>query len=110
VTTQALFEKHPRIVHTFVSALLEGWRQALDPENQKKTLELLHQHDRETPADLIAKQLAATRTFVRPSPDIPIGYIDTVAWKQTEQIMLSQGLITKPVHIERALKPPTGKS
>ncbi len=40
-----------------------------------------------------------------PTPDFEFGKIDLAAWKQTEEIMLSQKLIPVPVYVEKLLKP-----
>jgi hypothetical protein len=40
-----------------------------------------------------------------PSAGFQFGKIDVAAWKQTEEIMLTQKLIDNPVHIENRLKP-----
>jgi hypothetical protein len=40
-----------------------------------------------------------------PVAGLPFGKIDVAAWKQTEDIMLSQKLIPKSVQVESLLKP-----
>jgi hypothetical protein len=40
-----------------------------------------------------------------PTPDFQFGKIDPTAWRQTEEIMLSQKLIPVPVYVEKLLKP-----
>ena len=92
-------------VENFVTALQKGWRQALDPKNEKEAVATVRQFDRDTPVAIIRKQLAATRRLIKPSDTFPIGRIDVEAWKQTEQIMLEQKLIPGPVSVERILKP-----
>ncbi len=104
VTSEQMIAKHPQTVVQFKHALLQGWREALRPANLEKTINVLKQFDKDTSEALLAQQLAITHTFIQPSPDIKIGSIDTAAWKETEQIMLAQGLIKKPVNVEKALK------
>jgi len=48
--------------------------------------------------------ISCFRTYV-PSYDFSFGKIDVAACKQTEEIMLSQKLIPKPVNVENLLKP-----
>ncbi|MDM8540638.1 ABC transporter substrate-binding protein [Desulfococcaceae bacterium HSG9] len=104
VTSEQMIAKHPQTVIKFKQALLQGWREALNPANQKKTLNTLKQFDKDTSETILTQQLAITRTLIQPSPDIKIGTIDTAAWKETEQIMQAQGLIKKPVNVEKALR------
>jgi len=104
VTTQRMLEERPRLVLTFMSALLEGWREALDPVNREKAVALIHEFDRDTPVDLIRKQIEATAALIKPTPDTEIGKIDVKAWAQTEKIMHAQKLIADPVLVETILK------
>ena len=78
----------------------------MNPANAKQTVALIHRFDKDTPIEIIRRQLELTRTFIQPSPDIKIGRIDVPAWKQTEQMMLEQGLISKPVDVEAVLANP----
>lgn len=104
ITTERLFEARPETVRRFVRALLEGWRQALDPANQEKAAETIHRFDKDTPLHIVSKQLAATRLLVKPSPETETGEINVEAWVQTEKIMLKQKLIPGPVFVQRLLR------
>jgi NitT/TauT family transport system substrate-binding protein len=105
VTSQKMLAQHPQIVQRFMGALLEGWRAALDPANRQKAIAIVLKFNRETPAEIIRRQLPVTRSLMLPTADFQFGKIDVAAWKQTEQIMLAQKLISKPVHVEDLLKP-----
>ena len=104
VTSEQMIAKHPQTVVKFKQALLQGWRDALNPANRQKALNALKQYDKDTSEAILTQQLAITRTLIQPSPDIKIGAIDADAWKETEQIMLAQGLLKKPVDVEKALR------
>ena len=105
VTSQKMFSDQPDIVNKFRKALIEGWQDAMAPENYEKAVSVLLQFDRDTPEEIIRRQLAATRGLIKPGPESVIGRIDIHAWKQTEQIMLDQKLISGPVHLDKILKP-----
>ena len=105
VTTQKMLDERPETVKRFMKALLEAWREALDPGNKDKAIETVLTYNKETPEEIVGKQLPATRILMLPSPDVEFGKIDVAAWKQTEEIMLVQKLIENPVHIENRLKP-----
>ncbi len=103
VTSRRMMENEPEIAKKFTEALLKGWREALAPENAEKALATLRKFDRDTPPDILEKQLAITRELIQPMPDTVIGTIDVPAWEQTETIMLEQKLIPEPVNVEKVL-------
>ena len=105
VTTQKMLEERPETVKRFKKALLQAWREALDPENKDKAIETVLKYNQETLQEIVRKQLPATRILMLPEPNFEFGKIDVAAWKQTEQIMLAQKLIAKPVQIENKLNP-----
>ena len=105
VTTQKMLEERPETVKRFKKALLQAWREALDPENKDRAIETVLKYNQETPQEIVRKQLPATRILMLPESGFEFGKIDVAAWKQTEQIMLAQKLIAGPVHIENRLNP-----
>ena len=105
VTTQKMLKDRPETVKRFMTALLEAWRDALDPVNKDKAVEIVLKYNQETPKEIVKKQLPATRNLMLPAPGSEFGKVDVAAWKQTEQIMLTQKLISDRVHIENRIKP-----
>ncbi len=104
VTSEKMINENPELVKKFITSLLKAWEAAFDPKNKKKALDLLAKYDKDTTPDVRERQLAITKRFVKPSPKISIGYIDVNGWKQTEEIMLKQKQIPKPVSVVNALK------
>ena len=105
VTSEKLFQRNPDLVKRFVTALLEGWKAALDVAHQDEALEILRQVDQDTSPAILKTQLEMTRRLVMPGPGPALGSIDFEGWRQTERIMLRQGQIKAPVKIESCLKP-----
>jgi NitT/TauT family transport system substrate-binding protein len=110
VTTQKILEEHPETVKKFMDALLAAWKESMDPANKEKVIETVHRFDKDTPTEIIGEQLEITRKLTVPFGDFAkgeefFGKIDPEAWKDTEKIMLDQKLISKPVQIEKYLKP-----
>jgi NitT/TauT family transport system substrate-binding protein len=105
VTTIKMVEERPETVKRFMQALIQSWTEALAPENKDKAIETVLKYNQETPEEIVRQQLPATRILMLPSAGFKFGNIDTAAWKQTEEIMLAQKLIDKPVDIENRLKP-----
>jgi NitT/TauT family transport system substrate-binding protein len=104
ITTQKMLAERPETVKRFMTALMQTWREAMLPENSDKAIATVLKYNQETPADIVKKQLPATRILMLPGSDSEFGKIDVEAWKQTEQIMLDQKLIDAPVQIEKRLK------
>jgi len=103
VTTQKMLDERPQTVQRFMKALLEAWREALDPANADQAIATVLKYDPETPEEIVRVQLPATRVLMLPEPNSEFGKIDVAAWKQTEEIMRAQKLIEAPVHIEERL-------
>lgn len=103
VTTRDMMAKRPETVKRFIAALLQGWREALDPQNEDIAVKVLLAADRETPETVVRRQLPATRDLMRTTPQADFGRIDTAAWKQTAQIMRDQKLLAEPIAIESLL-------
>ncbi|OGP58491.1 MAG: nitrate ABC transporter substrate-binding protein [Deltaproteobacteria bacterium RBG_13_49_15] len=103
ITSMDIFENRPQLVRRFIKGLMEGWKAALDVNNRENALKTLQRYEKETPPDILKKQIELTRRLVQPDPGVPIGAIDTAAWRQTETIMSHQRQINAPVNIERVL-------
>lgn len=103
ITSSDMVKNNPDIVEKFLTALLKGWEAAMDPENEAEALKAVKQKDKETNDVTRQKQLNATRILVKPSASMKIGVIDLSAWKQTEEMMLFEKQIKKPVNIESCL-------
>jgi len=103
VTSRKMLEKRPGTVKRFMAALLQGWRQALDPKNRDRAVAVVLRFNRQTPESIVRKQLPITRRLMLPKSGAAFGTIDTASWKQTEQIMLAQKLIPAPVGVEKLL-------
>ena len=105
VTTTKMLEERPETVKRFMQALIQGWTEALDPENKEQAIKTVMKYNQETPEDIVRQQLPATRILMLPTAGFQFGKIDVAAWKQTEEIMLTQKLIDNPVDIAGRLKP-----
>jgi NitT/TauT family transport system substrate-binding protein len=103
VTSERMVREHPDTVRRFVRALLKGWEEGFKPGNEKSALEMLARFDKNTSPTILEKQLAMTRSLVKPDDTIAIGTFDIEAWKQTETIMLQQKQIPAPVNVVETL-------
>ncbi len=104
VTSRRMMEAHPDVVEKFTRALLQGWEDALDPDNEEQALKTLRKFDKDTASDIMRKQLVITRSLIKPFKDTRIGAVDLEAWQQTEKIMLEQKQIPGPVGVEKVIR------
>lgn len=105
VTSHSFYDAQPEKVRAFTEAVIEGWREAMAPENLSKAVEIVHAHDPETPPRLIAEQLTATRPLVAP-PGKDVGTIDVAAWEETARILMAHGLLDRKPDLKRLLAGP----
>ena len=90
VTTSRTLTEKPELVKRFLTALLAGWQQALDPKNQEEAIKTLQKYDPDTPRPILEEQLKITRELIQPDTTLAIGTIDEKGWEQTERIMRAQ--------------------
>lgn len=103
ITSQKMVDNHPETVEKFRKALIAGWKAAMDPANEVKSLAAIASRDKGNNDEIRSLQLTATRALVVPDTLESMGDINISAWKQTEAIMLSSGQIKNPVHVETVL-------
>ncbi|MFO7910745.1 MAG: ABC transporter substrate-binding protein, partial [Desulfotignum sp.] len=104
VTSGKMAADHPDLVRQFLAGLLDAWEAAMDPTNQEQVLAAVKKYDKGTQGEVQKAQLDATRDLVKPRPDTAVGRIRREAWKQTEAIMLEQGMIRQPVDVTSRLR------
>ncbi len=105
VTEARTLREKPELVRRFLTALLTGWEQALDPKNQEEAVRTLQKYDPDTPRQILEEQLRITRELVQPDSAVAIGTIDKKGWEQTERIMASQKQLSRKVDLKAILKP-----
>ena len=108
VTTSQTLTERPELVSRFLTALLAGWQQALDPTNQEEAIKTLQQYDPDTPLPILEEQLKITRELIQPTSAFAIGTIDIKGWEQTKNIMHAQKLLPLEVDLKTILKPLNG--
>ncbi len=108
VTEARTLTEKPELVQRFLTALLAGWQQALDPQNEEKAITTLQKYDPDTPHNILEEQLKITRELIQPDTSLAIGRIDTKGWEQTERIMRAQKQLPREVDLKAILKPVAG--
>jgi NitT/TauT family transport system substrate-binding protein len=105
VTESRTLVEKPELVKRFLTALLAGWQQALDPKNQAEAIQTLQRYDPDTPRQILEEQLQITRELVQPEPLLAIGTIDEKGWEQTERIMQTQKQLSGKIDLKAILRP-----
>ncbi|MDG4549007.1 MAG: ABC transporter substrate-binding protein [Candidatus Contendobacter sp.] len=112
VTTERMLKTNPTVVRAFLSAVLKGWKEALDPKNEALAIRAMLNYVRESSTDSkevltqkLQDQIRITADLVLPPPGagLTLGTIDVASWKETEAIMLQQGIIKSPIRVENYL-------
>jgi NitT/TauT family transport system substrate-binding protein len=105
VTTSRTLTERPELVSRFLTALLTGWQQALDPKNQEEAIKTLQKYDPDTPRPILEEQLKITRELIQPTTSLAIGTIDENGWEQTKNIMQAQKQLPLEIDLKTILKP-----
>lgn len=100
ITSEKMIKNNPQVVKNFMEALVAAWQTSMNPAHEQDSLAAIASLDQGNSGDIRKKQLESTRELVMAAP---FGQIDVEAWKQTEDIMLRQGQIKKPVNVEAVL-------
>jgi NitT/TauT family transport system substrate-binding protein len=97
VTSSKMIRQNEVTVRHFVEATLEGWADALSPENEDAAVRALVA---QTGQDEVAmrEQIQATREFIIPQDQsgAKLGAIEVKDWEETEVIMREAGLFDTP--------------
>lgn len=105
ITSERTLRERPQLAERFLSALLAGWRQALDLQNEEEALAILEKNDPDTPRPILQQQLHITRGLIAPAATQAIGTIDVAGWEQTERIMREQKQLPQAVDVAAILRP-----
>jgi len=97
ISSQKIADQKPDLICKFLNAIIKGWTAALASKNLAQSVAIIHSFDNATDLHLIEKQVISSRTLMIPSDNRPLGTINTADWKQTEQFLLDQKIIAKPV-------------
>ncbi|MEF3169041.1 MAG: ABC transporter substrate-binding protein [Deltaproteobacteria bacterium] len=105
ITSRTFYETQDEKVRAFTEAVIEGWQEAMAPQNLDAAVEIVRLRDPETRPGLIAEQISATRPLVAP-PGRSVGTIDKEAWKETARILADHGLLDREPDLTRLLAGP----
>jgi NitT/TauT family transport system substrate-binding protein len=99
-TSERLIRDRPELVQDFVTGLLKGWEAALADSSAAVDLmvKIEPKLDRKQETDFFA----ATKEFVRDSPNDPLGTLPQDLWKRTRDIMVKYGGLAPETKVEDA--------
>lgn len=101
VTNDVMVEQHPELVQRFVEATLKGLRDSL--ENPDFAFEASMKRMPEITGDKVRIQRAVldqAQKWQQPPTDHPLGWTDPEAWKNTQDLLRSVGIIDTTVDLD----------
>ncbi len=101
ITSRKFQKRHGQMVKLFRQCILEGWQQAIRPENLDEAVDILSRYEKGLSKRILMKQIKATSPLITAHGQHKVGFIDQEAWGQTEEIMFKQGLIKKRVDVKK---------
>jgi NitT/TauT family transport system substrate-binding protein len=97
ISSQMIASQRPELVCKFRNAIMKGWAAALDEKNLAQTIDIIQLFDETTDQKLIKKQVVSSRALMQPNDRSLLGAINMTDWKQTQQFLLDQNIISKPI-------------
>ncbi len=98
-TTEDMIKDHPELVEGLLRATLEGWVQGIGNPEKHSKLTLLYNEglDAVHERDVLLSSLPLIHTG-----EDEIGWMRASVWRDMHDMLLEQGLIEKPIEIDRA--------
>lgn len=105
ITTEATIARDPTMVDSFREATLKGWTYAVTyPEAVIDLILAQYNSQGKTRSHLLFEARQAIELIL---PDVvPIGYMNEERWQRIENLFREQGLLTRPVDMQRFLYQP----
>ncbi len=102
-TTESMIAEHPETVQAFINALTKGLTWAVDhPEDAAKHVVETYGATMAPPIQALQDEgMLASVPLIRPAGSQP-GMMNAKIWDNTEQVLLSQKLIDKPLDVAKA--------
>ncbi len=99
VTTEQLIRQNPELIDRFLSATLSGWQYSIENIDATADMTLKYDEslDRTHQINMMRAQIPLIHTGAT-----PIGWMEDSKWQQTHDILLDDGLITRPIDISKA--------
>jgi len=97
ISSQKIASQKPELICKFRNAIMKGWAAALDHKNLAQTVDMIQSFDEATDRKLIEKQVVSTRALMKPQINSILGAVNFTDWKHTQQFLLDQNIISKPV-------------
>jgi len=96
-TTEEMLRKNPEIVRSFVKASIEGWKMAI--ADQKSAIDEVMRVNNSLDREHQSKFLEYSLPMITGRGDI--GYSEKETWKEMQAMLLFQGVLKKPVEIDK---------
>jgi len=104
ITSKKFAQRYPDTVEAFTKCIIDGWKQAISPNNRNEMATILSRYEKTLSIATILRQLEVTADLVTFHGQRPVGFIDKDAWTQTYKVMFQQGLLKKKLDLRRLFK------
>ncbi len=96
--TEATINNNPELVERFLRATLNGWRYAIENEEEAVDIVLEYATDRTRSHEtyMLKQSIPLIHTG-----DSPIGWMERIKWKNVHDILLESGIIEKEIDIDQ---------
>jgi len=92
-TTDDKISKQPELVSAFITATKKGWQAAIENPDEAALLTLgYQQEDEKATPEHLKFVMSISSPFIH-TGDSPLGYMDAVAFSNTQKILLKQGIL-----------------
>ena len=98
ITTDELAQQNPDMVTRFLRTTLHGWRQAIEDTDAAVTV--IMNYARDADSDLQAEMMEASVPLIHTGEN-HIGWMDAGIWTGMHDILLEQGILTKPLDVSQ---------
>lgn len=102
ITTQAIIDKDPHMVDSFVKATLKGWEYAVQNPEAVVDLILRDYNTQQKTREHLLFEAHESIKMILPNL-VPVGYMHKKRWQHIQQIFIEQGHIRQPVNLDSFL-------
>ena len=95
-TSEQMIAEQPDVVAGFVRATLHGWQKAIEDTDLAVSATL--DYDDQLDKEFQTKAMRASIPLID-TGDAPLGVMDEAVWQSTQQILINQGYLDKPMDL-----------
>lgn len=99
-TSEKIIKENPDLVERFLRAYIKGWKYAV--EHPEEAADIMAKLNPRFARDVQLDMMKLTIPYIKPTDDIKIGWMTIEGWKETQEVMLEEKILEKPVDLDKA--------